>query len=220
MISHFLLGISAVGAEWVLVLLILISILSLTLIVERALFYRRATAGLEAFRHQVRKSLTQGTPDEALRRASERGQQKAGEAADLETEMVHTLLSQRSQASPAALEELAQDCVLRARLQWDRNLAMLATIGSNSPFVGLFGTVIGIIRAFADLAQSGGGAAQSVTAGISEALIATAVGILVAIPATVAFNLFQRRVRNSVTQAEALKSFLLAAATHPSKAQG
>ncbi len=73
------------------------------------------------------------------------------------------------------------------------NLGVLATIGATAPFVGLFGTVVGIIRAFQGMATGGGGIA-SVSAGIAEALITTAGGLLVAIPAVWAFNYFQNRV--------------------------
>jgi biopolymer transport protein ExbB len=82
----------------------------------------------------------------------------------------------------------------RERLRLERNLAFLATLGSNGPFIGLFGTVLGIIKAFHDLAGSQVGGASTVMAGISEALVTTAVGLLVAIPAVVAFNYFRRRV--------------------------
>jgi biopolymer transport protein ExbB/biopolymer transport protein TolQ len=73
------------------------------------------------------------------------------------------------------------------------NLGVLATIGATAPFVGLFGTVMGIIRAFEGMAKSGGGIA-SVSAGIAEALLTTAGGLLVAIPAVWAYNYFQNRV--------------------------
>jgi biopolymer transport protein ExbB len=75
--------------------------------------------------------------------------------------------------------------------------------------LGLFGTVLGIIKAFHDLRQEAGVGIQAVSSGISEALVATAVGILVAIPAVVAFNMFQRRVKASMNEAEALKSYLI-----------
>jgi len=73
------------------------------------------------------------------------------------------------------------------------NLGVLATIGATAPFVGLFGTVMGIIKAFEGMAKSGGGIA-SVSAGIAEALITTAGGLLVAIPAVWAYNYFQNRI--------------------------
>ena len=115
------------------------------------------------------------------------------------------------------LTQLAQDAVVRARLAWDKNLHILATIGNNAPFVGLFGTVLGIIKAFHDLSEQTGTGPQTVTSGISEALVATAVGLLVAIPAVIAFNLFQRRVKSGLLQAEALKSFLIGNLTQSTK---
>ena len=126
----------------------------------------------------------------------------------MEGEMALALLD-RGQGAVESLAEIAQDSVLRARLAWERGLAILATIGSNAPFIGLFGTVLGIIKAFHDLSQQVGGGAQAVTAGISESLVATAVGILVAIPAVVAFNLFQRKLKAALGEAEALKCFLI-----------
>jgi biopolymer transport protein ExbB len=93
---------------------------------------------------------------------------------------------------------------LREKMRLERNLTILATLGSNAPFIGLFGTVLGIIKAFHDLAGSGagGGGPSVVMAGISEALVATAVGLMVAIPAVVAFNYFNRRVRALMTQVD------------------
>ncbi len=75
-----------------------------------------------------------------------------------------------------------------------RGLTWLATVGSTAPFVGLLGTVVGIINSFQGLSGDGGGGLSSVAGGISEALIATAVGLLVAIPAVMLFNVFNGRV--------------------------
>lgn len=75
-----------------------------------------------------------------------------------------------------------------------RGLTWLATVGSTSPFVGLLGTVVGIINSFQGLSSDGGGGLSSVAGGISEALVATAVGLLVAIPAVMMFNTFNARV--------------------------
>lgn len=208
MLSKLFLGMSLIGAEWVLYLLVLISVFSVALILERIRFYREAGRGLEEFRKGLRQAVTAGHWDEALKLARSRA-----EGTDLEAALALALLSKRtgggSAMSSEVLCEIAQDAMLRARLGWDKNLATLATIGANSPFVGLFGTVLGIIKAFHDLSQQVGAGAQTVTAGISEALIATAVGIMVAIPAVVAFNLFQRKVKAAKTEAEALKSFLI-----------
>jgi biopolymer transport protein ExbB len=93
----------------------------------------------------------------------------------------------------------------RGRIDYERRLAFLGTLGNNAPFVGLFGTVLGIIRAFFDLARNpAAGGAGTVMAGISEALIATAVGLFVALPAVVAYNQFQRTLRRIAQRATAL----------------
>lgn len=211
MLSNLFLGMSMIGAEWVLYLLVLLSIISVALIFERALFYRQCSRGLGDFRGRLRAAAAGGNWEEASKLATQRHQTENG-GADLESGLAHALLTHaaRKEATRSSdvLNELAQDAVVRARLNWDRNLALLATIGSNAPFIGLFGTVLGIIKAFHDLSSQQAGV-QTVSAGISEALVATAVGILVAIPAVVAFNLFQRRVKAGIAQAEALKSFLI-----------
>lgn len=208
MLSKLFLGLSLIGAEWVLYLLVAISVLSIALIIERILFYRNASKGLRDFRSQIRDSALNGKIQEAAQLAQKRTTQQKMAAPDLEAEMAYALLS-APQASTEVLTEVAQDAVVRARLEWDKNLSVLATIGSNAPFVGLFGTVLGIIKAFHDLSQQAVSGTQTVTSGISEALVATAVGLLVAIPAVVAFNLFQRRVKAAIGEAEALKSFLV-----------
>ncbi|HVY41001.1 MAG TPA: MotA/TolQ/ExbB proton channel family protein [Polyangia bacterium] len=102
------------------------------------------------------------------------------------------------EAGPSEMAAAIEGAKTRERLRLERRLPFLATLGSNAPFVGLFGTVLGIIKAFHDLAATQGTAgagASTVMAGISEALVATAIGLLVAIPAVVAFNYFSRRVR-------------------------
>ena len=86
---------------------------------------------------------------------------------------------------------------LEGRLLW------LGTLGNNAPFVGLFGTVLGVIKAFHDLAESGAGP-EVVMSGLSEALVATAVGLLVAIPSVLAFNFLQKKLRDFLAETEAL----------------
>jgi biopolymer transport protein ExbB/TolQ len=88
-------------------------------------------------------------------------------------------------------------------MKLERYLSILGTLGNIAPFIGLFGTVVGIIRAFRDLAVSGSGGPSVVAAGISEALITTAAGLVVAIPAVIAYNYFLRRVGTVMTEIEA-----------------
>ncbi len=210
MLSNLFLGFSLVGAEWVLYMLVAVSVLSVAIMIERWRYYQQASKGLTEFRAELRTLVGNGKFEDAFVKAETRKKsQEQLSSRDLETDLAVTLL-QKKGARPEILSEAAQDTVIRAKIEWDRSLPILATIGSNSPFLGLFGTVLGIIKAFHDLSkQSAGGASSTVMAGVSEALIATAVGILVALPAVVAFNLFQRRVRAALAEAEALKSFLV-----------
>lgn len=207
MLSNVFVGLSLLGAEWVLYLLVALSVFSLTLIFERVIFYRTASKEIDDFRRQVRAAGESGQWNTALKLAQ--GRQEGSIEAAVTTSLLQHTKTGTSKSSTEVLSEISRDAVMRTRLRWDRNLSILATIGNNAPFVGLFGTVLGIIKAFHDLSKQAGAGAQTVSSGISEALVATAVGILVAIPAVVAFNLFQRRVRSAVSEAEALKSFLI-----------
>ncbi len=220
MVSQLFLGMSLVGAEWVLWFLVATSIVSVAVIVERIRFVRDATRGLVDFREALRSAAETGRWEEAqklterrLQGTDTKGQSAIEGCADLETGLANAILIRKTQGlslEPGILNELSRDQVVRARLRWEHNLSTLATIGSNAPFVGLFGTVLGIIQAFHDLSTHGAaGSSAQVTAGMAEALVATAVGIFVAIPAVVAFNLLTRRVKRAVAEAEALKSFLV-----------
>lgn len=94
---------------------------------------------------------------------------------------------------------------IRDRLDLERRLVVLGSLGSLSPFVGLFGTVLGIIRAFRDLAQVGSGHPEIVMQGIAEALIATAMGIVVATVSIACYNFFNRRIKEAFAEAERLE---------------
>jgi biopolymer transport protein ExbB/biopolymer transport protein TolQ len=92
----------------------------------------------------------------------------------------------------------------------EQRLTSLATLGNISPFVGLFGTVIGIMRAFEAISRTGSGGLASVSAGIAEALVATAAGLFVAIPAVTAYNYFVSRVKSHATEMDGAASELTA----------
>ncbi|MBI5287324.1 MAG: MotA/TolQ/ExbB proton channel family protein, partial [Deltaproteobacteria bacterium] len=104
-----------------------------------------------------------------------------------------------------AMELVARQEVLRM----ERYLGILGTIGSTAPFVGLFGTVLGIIRAFRDLAEASGAGPSVVADGIAEALVATAAGLFVAVPAVIAYNYFVRKVHRTTVELEAKTARLL-----------
>lgn len=160
------------GASWVLWLLIGLSIASLAVMLERLWYF--ATHRLDP------------------------GQLHADMCALLDAQPG----TSRGVPGVETLVAAAEGAKAKERMRLERNLAFLATLGSNAPFIGLFGTVLGIIKAFHDLAGAQAGGPGVVMAGISEALVATAVGLVLAIPAVVAFNFFNRRVRTRMIEVD------------------
>lgn len=108
---------------------------------------------------------------------------------------------------PDSIASLYSSFIKEEKLNLEKGLAVLATLGANAPFIGLFGTVLGIIRSFAYLGSQSGMA--TVMTGISQALYATAFGLFVAIPAVVAFNVFNKKIKDLMTQAEVLRDLYI-----------
>lgn len=106
------------------------------------------------------------------------------------------------------IEKIVKSYLSSQRVSMERGLTVLATLGSNAPFIGLLGTVLGIINAFGALAESQNNT-NAVMAGISEALVATAVGLFVAIPAVIAYNIFARKMRLVLSDCESLRDLYL-----------
>jgi biopolymer transport protein ExbB len=117
--------------------------------------------------------------------------------AHLPTAKLLLVALERIHAKDARLREKWQEALERRRQllnqELKHNLWILGTIGSAAPFIGLFGTVVGILRSFQEMARTGAGGFAVVAAGISEALVATAAGIIVAVISVMAFNAFQTR---------------------------
>jgi len=188
-------------AEWVLWLLIALSLASIGVMLERAYFYRRHRIAVDEIRGRMNALLGAGD----YRGAAEYLQQFDS----LETNVVLFGLRDHA-AGPESVEDLLSGAMRRERLRYDKRLSFLATVASNAPFIGLFGTVLGIIRAFKDLSGNMTEASDAVMSGIAEALIATAVGLMVAIPAVVAFNFFKGKVKVVADDAHLLARTLLA----------
>src|SRR5438105_6591833 len=167
------------GAGWVLWLLVALSVLSVTVMLERALYFGQ-------------RRMSKRFP-EILRLCQDGSLEKAAQLAGgdaMEAEVVR-VAARAAPSGQEAVEKAVASTIDRRRLEYERWLFVLGTLGNNAPFIGLFGTVLGIIRAFADLASNtsrAGGNPSAVMAGISEAIVATAVGLFVAIPAVLAFN--------------------------------
>jgi biopolymer transport protein ExbB len=187
----------------VLWLLVGLSILSVTVIVERGLALRGTVADLDGLGHELVGRLREGDlPGARTLLGGQRSPACAVAAAGLAV----------FERGPDAVAETMASAKSRVRVDLERNLGVLGTLGNNAPFVGLFGTVLGIIKAFADLSRNQTGGTSAVMSGISEALVATAVGLMVAIPAVVAFNFFQGRVRKALARVDAMAHLVLSAA--------
>lgn len=195
-----LLGITALGTEWVLWLLIALSVASVAIIIERIMFFRKMSIDLAAFTEKLTKSLESNDWDE-LKKTCE-------QSPALACQTVLRGIEARGRGTHA-MEETMNGYMIGQKPRLDHGLMILGTLGNNAPFIGLFGTVLGIIIAFRDLALNPQGGAAVVMRGISEALIATAVGLIVAIPAVIAYNYFHRVVKRHVSAAEAVSRLVL-----------
>ena len=189
------------GAGWVMWLLVLLSIVGLAIVFERVWFFWRTRLDHRATQDELRRLLAAGDL------AGARGMLSASPA--FEARIVQSGLEVAKDGT-AAVEDRLAGAAAMARSQMERNLAFLGTVGNNAPFVGLLGTVIGVIQAFHALDQSGGQATAGVMATVGEALVATAIGLLVALPAVAFFNYFQRVIRYRLTWADVLGRDLLA----------
>ncbi|HLU64752.1 MAG TPA: MotA/TolQ/ExbB proton channel family protein [Kofleriaceae bacterium] len=198
-ISQQFVEFALMGQEWVLWFLVGLSVLSVGVMVERGLYFRRQKVDLAALEREVRRALD--TDDDGAL------EKRYGASGAMAARVALTGLRERERGADAVAEAMNGE-KSRVRHEQERNLVILGTLGNNAPFIGLFGTVLGIIAAL-DKMEGAQGDLNVVGADLSRALVATAVGILVAIPAVVAFNLYQRRVRAEVGHADALAHVIL-----------
>lgn len=205
------------GTAWILWLLAALSAMSLAIAMERLVFLRRRGGDLRALAEGLDRDLSGGDVHVAIEhlQGGPGGGSVAGAVAAAGLRLAHLgpVSAERAMASAVALE----------RVRLERGLAFLGTVGNNAPFIGLLGTVIGIVEAFDHLGHghAHGTASQAVMSSIAEALVTTAVGIGVALPAVVAYNVLQRQVAQLLGGTEALSQLVLAylSRTPPEPAQ-
>jgi biopolymer transport protein ExbB/TolQ len=176
----------------VMIFLAALSIYSVGAILDKHRRFRAATRQSQTFKPLFQKFLRAGELQEALDAARQHPNSHVAQVAS--AGMTEYEAARQTGSDPAQLLERVTIALDNAKvetmIQMKRGLGMLATIGSTAPFIGLFGTVVGIINAFRGIAATGSGGMAAVSGGIAEALVATALGIFVAIPAVVAFNQF------------------------------
>ena len=199
-ITHILRNLALVGGSWVLYLLILSSILSLAVVIQKGIFFYRNKIAWDAFLEMLTAFINKGDIDAATEYVSRTSSPAA--------RVLHAGFQNIDKGSEA-VEEILIGKRISEKFRMESKLVILGTLGNNAPFIGLFGTVLGIIKAFHDLASAQNPNPSVVMSGVSEALVATAVGLLVAIPSVIAYNYFQRRVKEMTTQMEAASKILL-----------
>ncbi len=190
------------GGDWVIWALVAASVLAVSIVVDRFKLFKAEKLAMAALRPSLTAALLEGDVAAAAK-AVEKHPCAASRA-------LTAALSQAPRGPEAAADHLAA-ALSEERLRLEGRMLWLGTLGNNAPFIGLFGTVLGVIKAFNDLAQSGAGP-EVVMAGLSEALIATAVGLLVALPCVVAYNLLQKTSRDLLVETEALGRRVVSAA--------
>jgi biopolymer transport protein ExbB/TolQ len=189
--------IALLGSTWVLYLLLALSVVSLASALERWFFFARRADDIDSLAARFSEALEVEDFDRARR--------VLRESRSLEAGIVLTAL-RWVHGGPRALADAIDASLAKARGQLTRSTYLLGTLGNNAPFIGLLGTVIGVIDAFHQLGDVGQnkGAMGNVMMGIAEALVATAVGLFVALPAVVAYNLIQKKISEVETGVQVL----------------
>ena len=185
-------------AKGIVYTLMLMSVYSLSIVVQKWWYLRSAQNQTRKFAPEFSQFLEEDNLNEAIKLAEQYKKSQVAKVLGGALEEIKPLIQDGSvtvsdinSAERAVEREMLMQIVLMKR-----GLAVLATTGATAPFVGLLGTTMGVVNAFQGMAAGGGGGIGSIAAGISEALITTAFGLIVAIPAVWAFNYFQTKIDN------------------------
>jgi biopolymer transport protein ExbB/TolQ len=203
MLIERLLKVALLGSSWILYLLLALSVVSISTMVERFLFFRRRSGDVQALRRDLAKFLDKDDLDGAAKLLETNQSFEAGVARE----------ALRWAGSGAeAMADAVDSALGLAKKDLERGLNFLGTLGNNAPFVGLFGTVLGVIMAFSALGANGqnSSAMGGVMSAIAESLVATGVGLFVALPAVVAYNVIQKRIGEIETNSLALTKLISA----------
>lgn len=183
------------------IVLLVCSIVTVGFAVERLLYFMGSQADVRRFMNDLAGHLKSGNARAALDHC-QRTHKPVGRVMAQAVAAMNRTREEQVQRIDTAIE--------LEQVEMERNIGVLGTMANIAPLLGLFGTVVGIIRAFADIARTGSGGGAVVAMGVSEALLTTAAGIIVAVIATVFFNVFVRRIRSRVAQLEDARETWLA----------
>lgn len=194
-------AISQIAHEVTLWLLVVLSVLSLAFILERLFTLGRVRRDSQKIADRVREILQSNNLNEL--------EDMAKDKSTLEGRALAFGLRHVRERGVNGLEQIFDSYAATERPNLDRHLGFLATVGSNAPFIGLLGTVFGVMDALQGMAISQG-ENGAVMGGISQALVATAIGLMVAIPAVIAYNYFQKQVKGVMLSLQSVKDLCLA----------
>ena len=191
--------IGAMRSSPVMVIILACSVVTFGYAMERIVYFWKRRGSAESVYQAASEKIRAGSLKEA---------QWACRATQHPLGPVAAQVIQYAASSPQLVEEKMAIALSEQRLQLERNLGVLGTMGNTAPLIGLLGTVWGIMRAFHDMASTGSAGPSVVAAGVAEALFTTAAGLLVAVPAVMLYNHFIRRISVMLTQAENLSRAL------------
>ena len=192
---------ASLGAEWVMWLMIILGFVMIVIAIERLILFFKTKVDVASLGRALAEDLSEGQVERACARFSE------GSA--MEHRVVADGLA-KFHSGPVFAEQIMMSTLAREKQRFNRFLSYFGTLGNNTPFIGLFGTVIGIILAFKELGLNPKGGLEVIGPLIAEALVATAVGLFVAIPAVVIFNWFKSMLKERVSNTEFLMRIVLA----------
>jgi len=185
--------------QGVLYLLLILCFFTLYMIAERYWYLKKKVKTS----HHIQKLIHDGLKIQDYKVLEEISSEQS-----LEGHAIKLSLAHFKRFNSSGVDEIFKTLTQMEKPKLERYLGFLATVGSNGPYIGLFGTVLGIMKAFHEMGQSTDAASGSIMAGISSALIATAAGLMVAIPAVLAFNFFSRQVKGILANLETCKEVL------------
>lgn len=194
-----LLGMTLLGAEWVLWLLLALSVISVAIIIERAVFFYTRKTDMPSLLPKLNNFVAK--QDSSVIEECSTSQSPIAK-------MIQVGLNSQASGKEAMLSAMSSHMIMQKQ-KFEKGMTFLGTLGNNAVFIGLLGTVIGVIQAFDSLGQASETGPQVVMAGISEALVATAVGLFVAIPSVIAYNVFNRKIKHMLQNAEIVQRIVV-----------
>lgn len=202
MLTEKIFTVAHLADQVILWMLLVLSVLSIGMILERFFALRKVAAESSKVRSRIKNALQSNSLEEV--------EELAKNHESIEGRAASYALKHMRESGSRGLEEIFNTFALTERPELERFLGFLATVGSNAPYVGLLGTVLGIMKAFNDLATAPEAGQQTVMAGISMALVATAAGLFVAIPAVAFYNYYSKQVKSIYQNLESVKELCLA----------